>query len=169
MAGVNAAISVHISAKQTGVADLGTAGILVDLSKEMDFTPGTANVGQADILLEKTYTIAASGNTNIDVAGAIADALGTVIAAAEIVALYFEADGTNVNDVIVTRPATNGVPIYSAVSSGISLGPNDFSLRTYRNGIAVVAATGDLINLANGGAGTSVKVKVIAIGRTVAA
>jgi hypothetical protein len=166
MAGVAATIDLHITAKQTGVADLGTPGILVDLSKSMSFTPGTAAVGQADILLEKTYTLAASSNTNIDVAGAINDALGTVIAAAEIVAAYFEADPANVNDVQVRRPATNGVPLFSA---GIDLGPGDFSMRTYRNGIAVVAATGDLINIANSGAGTSVTVKVVLIGRTVAA
>lgn len=169
MPGVAATIDLHIQAKQTGVTDLGTPQVLVDISKSMAFTPGSAAVGQADILLEKTYTIAASSNANIDVAGAINDALGTVIAAAEIVAAYFEADPANVNDVQVRRPAANGVPLFSAASAGIDLGPGDFSARTYRNGIPVVAATGDLINIANGGAGTSVNVKVVLIGRTVAA
>jgi hypothetical protein len=169
MPGVTATVSARIFAKQTGTADIGTPQILVDLTKSMDFAPGTSSIGQSDILLQKTYTVAASGNTNIDVMGAIQDALGATINAAEIVAAYFEADTANVNDVIVTRPATNGVPLFNNASAGINLGANDFSLRTYRNGVTVVAGTGDLINIANGGAGTSVTVKVVLIGRTVAA
>jgi hypothetical protein len=69
----------------------------------------------------------------------------------------------------VTRPATNGVPIFLAAGDGHNLGPGDFVLRTYRNGITVTPATGDLIHITNGGAGTNVTYDVVIIGRTVAA
>lgn len=170
MAGVNASLALHLTAKQTGAtAALGTAGVLVDISKEIDFSAGTANVNQANILFRDTRTLAASTNENLDVAGVLADALGATINAAEVVAIYIGAAQGNTNDVQVTRPASNGVPIFLAAGDGHALGPGDFMLRTYRNGIAVTAGTGDLISVANGGAGTSVTYDVVIIGRTVAA
>jgi hypothetical protein len=169
MAGVAATISVGIHAKQTGTADLGTPNILVDILKTMEFTPGTAAVGQANILFSDTRTLTASSNESLDIAGVLADALGATIAAAEIVAIYVAAAPGNTNDVQITRPASNGVPLFLAAGDGFAIGPGDFFLRTYRNGVAVTAATGDLVNIANGGAGTSVTYDVVIIGRTVAA
>jgi hypothetical protein len=169
MPGVAATIDLHIQAKQTGTADLGTPTILVDFAKQMNFTPGTLAVGQADILFSDTRTIAPSATDTLDVVGLVSDALGAIVNAAEIVAIYVAAASGNTNDVQVTRPATNGVPLFLAASDGFALGPGDFSLRTYRNGVAVVAATGDLIAIVNGGAGTSVTYDIVIIGRTVAA
>lgn len=169
MPGVNASISLDIRAKQTGAADLGTPQILVDIHKQMDFTPGTAAVGQTNVLFSDTRTLVASATENLDVAGVLADALGTTIAAAEIVAIYVAAAVANTNDVQVTRPAANGVPLFLAAGDGIAIGPGDFSVRTYRNGVIVTAATGDLITVTNGGAGTSVQYDIVIIGRTVAA
>lgn len=169
MPGVAANIVLHLTAKQSGSGDLGTPGVLVDIIKELDFSAGTAAVGQANILFSDTRTLAASATENLDVAGVLADALGATVNAAEIVAVYFAAAQANVNDVQITRPAANGVPLFLAAGDGIALGPGDFSVRTYRNGVAVVAATGDLLTVTNGGGGTSVNYDVVIIGRTVAA
>lgn len=169
MAGVTANLRVNIRAKQTGTADLGTPQILVDLEKSMDFTPGTAAVGEANILFSDERTLAASANEDLDLAGVLADALGATIAAAEVVAIYIEAAAGNTNNVQVTRPAANGVPLFLAASDGLALGPGDFVLLTRRSGVGVTAGTGDLVNIANSGGGTSVVYKVVVIGRTVAA
>lgn len=169
MPGVDAHIDLSIRAKQTGAGDLGTPQILVDIDKAMDFTPGTAAVGQANVLFSDTRTLAASATENLDLAGALQDALGATIAAAEVVAIYFAAAQGNTNDVQITRPAANGVPLFLAAGDGFALGPGDFSVRSYRNGVAVTAATGDLITVTNGGAGTPVTYDVVVIGRTVAA
>lgn len=169
MAGVAATIRVSVQAKQTGTADLGTPQILLDIAKSMEFSPGTAAVGQANILFSDTRTLAASATENLDLAGVLADALGATIAAAEVVAIYFAAASGNTNDVQITRPAANGVPLFLAGGDGFALGPGDFSLRTYRNGVAVTAGTADLVTVTNGGAGTPVTYDVVIIGRTVAA
>lgn len=169
MAGVAATITVGVNAKETGTADLGTPNILLNIEKSMSFTPGTAAVGQANVLFSDTRTLGPSASESLDFAGVLADALGVTIAAAEVVAIYFSAASGNVNDVQITRPASNGVPLFLAAGDGYSLGPGDFSVRTYRNGVAVVAATGDLITVTNGGAGTPVTYDIIVIGRTVAA
>lgn len=169
MAGVNATIDLHITAKQTGTGDLGIPQDLIDVSKQMEFTPGTAAVGQTNVLFSDTRTLAASASESLDLAGVLADALGATIAAAEVTEIYIAAAAGNTNDVQLTRPASNGVPLFLAAGDGYGLGPGDFSVRTYRNGIAVTAATGDLVTVTNGGAGTPVTYDIIILGRTVAA
>lgn len=169
MAGVAASINLSISAKQTGSADLGTPQMLASISKAMEFTPGTAAVGQANVLFSDERTLAASANEDLDLAGVLSDALNATIAAAEVVAVYIEADAGNTNNVQITRPASNGVPLFLAAGDGFALGPGDFALITRKTGVGVTAGTGDLINIANSGAGTGVTYKIAIIGRTVAA
>jgi hypothetical protein len=170
MAGVAANIALNIKAKQTGSADLGTPQILVDIEKLLDFTPGTAAVGQANVMFSDTRTLAASATEDLDLAGLLTDALGATVAAAEIVAIYVGAAAGNTNNVNVSRPATNGFAgPFLAASDGLAIAPGDFMLVTNRNGWTVTAATGDLITITNSGAGTGVDYDVLLIGRTVAA
>jgi hypothetical protein len=169
MPGVAATIDLKINAKQTGSGDLGTPQILVAIEKALEFTPGTASVSQSNVLFSDKRTLAASASEDIDVAGALTDALGASIAAAEIVAVYVGAASANTNDVQVTRPGANGVPLFLAAGDGLALGPGDFALLTNRKGAAVTAGTGDLIHVANSGAGSSVTYDIVILGRTVAA
>jgi hypothetical protein len=169
MPGVSATIDLHIRAKQEGTAGLGTPGMLVDVEAQRDFSQGTATVDQTNVLYQARRTLAASTGEDLDLAGVLADALGATIAAAEVTAVYIEALAANTNDVVVTRAATNGVPIFLLANGGLNVGPGDFFLLTNRKGITVTAATGDLLHVANGGAGSSVTYDVIIIGRTVAA
>jgi hypothetical protein len=169
MPGVAATIDVKISAKQTGSGDLGTPQVPISVSKTLEFMPGTAAVGQANVLFSDTRTLAASTGEDIDLAGALTDALGGTIGAAEIVAIYIAAASGNTNDVQITRPAANGIPAFLAAGDGVAIGPGDCLLLTNRKGFAVTAATGDLIHVTNGGAGTSVSYDIVVIGRTVAA
>jgi hypothetical protein len=169
MAGVTASIDLHIKAKQTGAAGLATPQVLIDLAKSMDFSAGTAAVGQANVMYSATRTLVASTGEDLDLAGVLADALGATIAAAEVVAIYIAAAQGNTNDVQLTRPASNGVPLFLAAGDGLSVGPGDFVLLTNRKGIAVTATTGDLLHVANAAAGTSVSYDVVILGRTVAA
>lgn len=169
MAGVVATIDLHISAKQTGTGDLGTPQVLVDFLKSIEFSPGTAAVGQANVLFSDERTLAASATENLDLAGVLADALGATITAAEIVAICIVAKDANTNDVQLTRPAANGVPLFLAASDGLAIGPGDIFLFTSRKGIAVTAATGDLLTLTNSAGVSGVTYDVIIAGRTVAA
>lgn len=170
MAGVSATIDLRISATLTGASHLGSAPqIKASVEKQLSFSPGTATIDQANTLYSETRTLSASASEDIDLAGAVADALGTTIADAEIVAVYVGAASGNTNDVQVTRPASNGAPIFLAAGDGLALGPGDFLALTYRKGVGVTAGTGDLVHIANSGAGTSVTYDIIVVGRTVAA
>jgi hypothetical protein len=121
------------------------------------------------VLFSDTRTLAASASEDLDLAGVLADALGATIAAAEVVAIYFAAASGNTNDVQVTRPASNGVPLFIAAGDGLALGPGDFVLLTNRKGVGVTAATADLIHVANSAGTTGVTYDVVILGRTVAA
>ena len=114
-------------------------------------------------------TLAASANEDIDLAGALSSAFGATITAAELVALYVGAAEGNTNDVNVTRPAANGVPLFLAAGDGVGVKPGNFHLFVDEAGTAVTAATGDLINIANSGAGTGVTYDIVVIARSVAA
>lgn len=167
--GVTATIELNISAKQSGAGDLGTPQVTAVLERVLEFAPGTAAVGQANVLFSDERTLAASGTENLDLAGVLSDALGAIIASAEVVAIAIVADPGNTNDVQLTRPAANGVPAFLAASDGVAIGPGDMFLLTNRKGIAVTAATGDLLTVTNSAGTTGVTYKVIVIGRTVAA
>lgn len=170
MAGVSARITLGIQATLTGATGLATAKVPLSVSKELEFSAGTAAVGQSNILYQSQRTLAASANEDLDLAGALADALGVTIAAAEIMAIYISAATGNTNNVNVTRPASNGFAgPFLAAGDGLAIPPREFILLTNRNGWPVVAATGDLLNIANSGAGTPVTYDIVVLGRTVAA
>jgi hypothetical protein len=169
MPGVNAQITVGVNAKQTGSGDLGIPAQLVNFMKEIDFTPGTLTAGQANVMFSDTRTLAASAAEDLDLAGVLSDALGAVITAAEVLAILVYAHTGNTNDLQLTRPAANGVPVFLAAGDGLPIGPGDAFLFTSRKGIAVTPATGDLIHLLNGGGTTGVDYDIIVLGRTVAA
>lgn len=170
MAGVRGNISLSIDLTQSGTGDLGTPKMRAVADKILSFLEGTDAVNKADLLFADTRSIAASSNENLDFSGSLIDAFGATIAAAEIVAIYVAAKSTNVNNLQITRPASNGfIGPFLATGDGVSVKPGEFQLFVSQSGWAVTAATGDLLNAANSGAGSAVVYDVIILGRTVAA
>jgi hypothetical protein len=170
MSGVNAQIDLSIIARLVGAADLGNPQAPVTVHKSLTITPGTAALGQADILWADARTLAASATENLDLAGVLAGLIGGTLTAAEITAIYLEADAGNTNDVQFFGAASNGFngPL-SGTTPKLTLGPGDCALLTNLKGWTVTAGTGDIVLVANSGAGTGVTYKLVLIGRTVAA
>lgn len=170
VAGVSASIAVDIKAQQIGTADLGTPRAPANLSALLQFIPGTDTTSKADLLFADERTLAASATENLDMAGVLTTGLGATITAAEVVAIYIEADPTNVNDVIVGGAASNAfVGPLSGTTPALSVAPGDFHLLTCKRGWLVTAGTGDILKATNGAAGTPVSYSIVVIGRTVAA
>jgi len=170
MAGVRGNISLSIDLTDTAVGDLGSAKSRVAVSKALSLIAGTDATNKANILFSDTRTVALSANENIDLSGALSDAFGASIVAAEIVAIYIAAAAGNTNSVQVTRPASNGFTgPFLATGDGVAIKPGEYALFVSQSGWAVTAATGDLLNIANSGAGTSVTYDIVIVGRTVAA
>lgn len=169
-AGVTLQSRLTISGSLTGTNDLaGVKANLTPINELFELTPGTDALGKADLMFSDTRTLAASGTEDIDLAGVLSSAFGATITAAELVLLFIKASAANTNNVNVTRPASNGVPIFLAAGDGRALLPGDFMLIQSRAGIAVTAATGDLITITNSAGSTSVTYDIIVIGRSVAA
>lgn len=170
MSGVRGDIAFTIDLIDAATGDLNAAKSRVSISKALSLIAGTDATNKANILFSDTRTIAASSNENVDLSGALSDAFGASIVAAEIVAIFISAAAANVNSVQVTRPASNGfVGPFLAASDGVAIKPGEWQAFVSQSGWGVTASTGDLLNIANSGAGSSVTYDIVIVGRTVAA
>jgi hypothetical protein len=147
---------------QTNPLDLVTGSAPMQYSKSITYTDGTG-AGSVNQMFTDQRTLSASANEDLDLAGSLTNAYGATITATKLKGIIVEAATTNTNNVIVSRPASNGVPLFDAGSDAISLGPGEwfaFGSPTAA-GKTVTASTGDLLNFANSAGSTSVTYKVI--------
>lgn len=158
--------SVRCRSTLTAAAGLGTGSVPVDVQDDNTYTNGTG-AGQCDLVYSNTFTITTGATQSLDLAGALTTAFGTSLAMVKLKVFYVYSMPTNTTNVTVSRPATNGVPIFGAASGAASpLEPGGrFMLES--PGAAglgtIVAGTADLISITNA-AGASAVVKVYAAG-----
>lgn len=130
-----------------------------------ELTDGAGN-GQADRIYARTLTLAASANQDIDLNGALLNPIGGPGVFARVKAIAIRAADTNTNNVVVKPAAANGfLGPFGAAAHQISIQPAGRAILLAPNaGWTVVAGTGDLLNVANSGAGTPVTFDIIVIG-----
>lgn len=162
---LSATITARVQANLSSALDLATAAVPLDKLSRLTWTSGTGT-NQADKIWHDQRTLAASANEDLDLAGGLTDALGATLTLAELRLLMVTASSANTNNVVITRPAANGVPLFSAASDAISVRPGGVFLWAgpLDGGVTVTAGTGDLINISNSGAGTSVTYDIVIIG-----
>lgn len=157
-------LSIAVNGQQTNPLDLGTVALPYADSLVLSLANGTG-ANQADRLFTDQRTLALSATEDLDLAAVLIDAFGASITFAKIKAIIVKAAAGNTNDVVVTRPAANGVPLFLAAADGIAVKPGGaFVWCCPGTGITVTPATGDLLTITNGGAGTPVTYDVIVIG-----
>lgn len=145
---------------------LGSTTSVVGSSKTINLTSGTG-ANQADKVWSATgRSIAASSTDSLDLAGsALTDPFGAAITFVKLKVIRVIAADTNTNNVNVTRPASNGVPWALAAGDGFPVLPGGmFEWVAPGAGVTVTAATGDLIDIVNSGAGTPVVYDIVLIG-----
>jgi hypothetical protein len=161
---VTANITVSVTGKQTNALDLGTGAFPFQLIKSIDFASGVGDA-QADRVFSDRRTLAASATEDIDLAASLTDAFGASITFATIKAVVIVAAAANVNNVNVSRPASNGTALFLAASDGLSVKPGGlFALAAPGAGVTVTAGTGDLITLTNSGGTTGVTYDIVVLG-----
>lgn len=145
--------------------DLGTVSAPLSLLERIRLASGTG-ADQADLLFHDTRTLAASATEDLDLAGSLTDALGTSLTFARIKGLIVAAAAGNTNNVNVTRPASNGVPLFLAASDGIPVRPGGVFawFAPDATAVAVTGGTGDLLTFTNSAGSTSVTYDVVIIG-----
>jgi hypothetical protein len=160
-----ASVQGKIQIQQTQAGDLGGASAPIDLPFGYQFANGTG-ADQADLSFGDERTLASGANEDLDLTGSLARALGGTFDAARLKMLAIVADRTNTTVLTVTRPATNGAPIFAATGDGIPLRPGGMILLVSPDatGLATLTAgTADLLNIANA-AGAAAKYKVAVLG-----
>lgn len=161
---VNTQISVQVIAEQTNPADLSTPTDPLTLIRTLSLVNGTG-ANQADRIFHDTRTITASATDSLDLAGVLTDKFGSTLTFAKLKALIVAASSANTNNVVVTRPATNGVPLFSAAGDACPVLPGGhFWWMAPGAGVTVTATTGDLIDMVNSGGGSSVIYDVVILG-----
>lgn len=121
---------------------------------------------QANKIFADTRQLAASGNEDLDVSGSLVGPVGLSGVFTAIKAIYIKADPLNANNVVIKPGASNGfLGPFGAAANTITLKPGDVFMATcLKAGWAVVAATGDLLNIANSAAGTPVNYDIVLVG-----
>jgi hypothetical protein len=160
-------LSLTAKGRQAGTVDLGSTAAERAISASVSLVNGTG-AGAADLMFADTRTLAASATEDLDLAGALTDAFGTAQVFARVKAIVVQADAGNTNNVVVSRPASNGLTIFSAASDAIPLRPGEtFALiagAADAVGHVVTAATGDLLTITNSAGTTGVTYSIMVLG-----
>lgn len=123
-------------------------------------------INQADMVFTDQRTLTASSVEDLDLdGGALIDAFGTTFTLVKLKVLMVCAAAANTNDVVLGGDV-NEVPYLSTAATTITIKPGACFQLTDPSlaGITVTAATGDIIQVTNGGGGTSVTYDVIIVG-----
>jgi hypothetical protein len=163
---LKAIVTAQIEATYKNVLDLGTPTDAFLKKLKIELSNGTG-ANSADLMFHDQRTINASSNEDLDLAAVLTNPLtGAALTFVELRAILITAAAANTNNVRVTRPASNGVPLFLAASDGIDVPPGGAFLWTCPadGKVTVTASSGDLINIANSSSGTSVTYDVVILG-----
>lgn len=147
-----------------------TGSVPLSLQYAASLASGTA-AGQADIVYHATRTLGPSANEDIDLNNAgttYVDPFGTPLAMLRVKGVFVAAAVANANNVLVGAAAANPWVGLLTATSTVTLRPGGFFAAVA--GVAdataygVVAGTGDLLRIANSGAGTSVTYDIFILG-----
>lgn len=158
-------VTAQVDAVYSNLLDLGTPVDNFQKRTKIEMTNGTG-ANMADRMFHDQRTIALSSSEDLDLAGVLVNDFGATLTYVELRAVLITASPANNNNVLVSRPASNGVPLFSAAGDEIIIPPGGaFLWACPADGkITVTAATGDLLHVANSGAGSSVTYDVVIIG-----
>lgn len=156
---------VEVAAAYRNILDLGTPADLFTKRARTAFADGTG-ANAADRMFHDQRTIAASGTEDLDLAGSLSSPFGATLTFVELRLVLVTAAATNTNNVRLSRPASNGVPLFLAASDGIDVPPGGtFLWACPADGkVTVTAGTGDLLTVANSSSGTAVTYDIVIIG-----
>lgn len=163
---VTVSVTAEVIANQSKTLDLSAPRGVITNRLQAALDNGTLDT-QADRVWGDTRTLAASTTEDLDLAGVLIDQFGDPATFAEICCICITAPLTNTNDVVVGGAPSNAyVGAFGAATHTLKVRPGGCILHFAPAGHAVVAGTGDLLRVGNGGAGTPVDYSIIIVGRS---
>jgi hypothetical protein len=162
----NLTIALRIAGLFVNSNDLGNAEHRLSYNPSNQFSDGNA-INKAEIIFSDTRTINASSAEDLDFGGGLTDVFGNALTFTKIKALLIVAAATNTNNVQVGGDASAAWVGWCADASDIvSVKPGGILLLTApaAAGMAVVATTGDILQIANSSSGSSVTYTIVIVG-----
>lgn len=162
---LSATLKASVTAQLTGSATVGSTAHQISEGYSLALTDGTA-ANQANNVYAATFSVSASGSTDLDLAGGLTNALGASLTFTAIKAIYIEADSTNTNNVVVGGDANAFNGPLGGTTPTLTIPPGGAVLLTNpsADGWTVTAGTGDVLQIANSGAGSAVTGTIVIIG-----
>lgn len=155
-----------LSGRLAGAPDLGSADYDIAEEYRLRLTNGTG-ANQANNIFTDTRSLAASGSESLDLAGSLSNALGAVLTFTAIKVIRVRADPGNTNNVVVGGAPSNGfVGPFADATDKIAIPPGGMFevVNPSAAGRTVTPGTGDLLLVANSGAGTGVTYSIEIVG-----
>ncbi|MFG2277519.1 hypothetical protein ACGFNQ_02375 [Streptomyces asoensis] len=159
-------LAMAASAELSAAAGLGTARVPAQLSRSVTLANGTG-VGKADKVYQARRTLAASATEDLDLAGVLADALGSTVTFVRVKGLFISAAAANANNVVVGAASSNAWAALLNATGTLTVRPGatvGAMAGVADAGYAVTAGTGDLLKIANSAGGTSVQYDIFIVG-----
>ncbi|TXL91586.1 hypothetical protein [Streptomyces sp. IB2014 016-6] len=164
---LSSTLAIMASANQTAALDLGVASAPVNLSRSVTLGSGTG-VGKADRIFHDRRVLNASATEDLDLAGVLVDAFGQTITFARIKGLLVSAAAGNSNNVVIGAAASSPWATAFNATGTLTLRPGAsvalMAGAADATAYGVTASTGDLLKIANSGAGSAVTYDVVIIG-----
>jgi len=157
---------VELIADAASPLDLTSATSRLPFVRQINMATGTA-ANQADKVWSDERTLTASSSEDLDLSGVLVDPFGATLTLARVKLLIVYALPANTNNVVLGNATSNGwVGPFGAAAHTISIRPGGLISMIAPDATAwpVTAGTGDLLHVANSGAGTSVTYDIAVIG-----
>jgi hypothetical protein len=156
--------TIRLQALLTKVLGDQTLSQLIDVNPSFGWVSGVL-VNQADKVYYAKPTIGGSATLSLDFVGGLLDIYGDPFTPARLKLLAVLNDVANPNAIQVQRPASNGIPLFMAVSDGLALNPGGGLVWWDASATAVVITptSADLLSIVNTAAGNVVPT-ILAIG-----
>lgn len=167
----SAKIQTRLEATNTKDLDLTQAQDVLNLAQVFSLTEGTS-ANQAQIVFHDRRELAASSSEELDLAGGLTDAFGRTLTFISVKAILIRAAEGNIENVEVGGAALNAfvgwVKDYTDV---LVIKPGGLFLLVDPGeaGYPVTSDSGDILQVANGGAGGTVTYDIVIIGEGTAA
>ncbi len=162
-------IRAGLKLNYVGVSDLGTLRDVVGFPPEIAISDGTG-AGQSDQKFSDNRNLLAAASDLLDLAGSLIDAFGNTLTFVEVTAIYIKAKATNIGNIRIGGAAANPFQgPFVDVSDKIDLLPGEVFLVTNiasATGWAVVAGTGDILEIENLDGSNAADYDIIIIGRS---
>jgi hypothetical protein len=163
---VTSRIVLDVQSTKTNPLDLESPISQLSYRKVWDFANGSG-ANQANKSFSDQRTLAISTAEDIDLAGVLVDSMGTTLTFSRIVAVIIAASSANTNTVDVKPGAATGfVSWCNAAADKVKIRPGGVMvlIAPDATGYATAAGATDLLNIGNGGAGTTVSYDLLIVG-----